>query len=95
MYMFVLSRKPKTKQRQCYKLQASSEYNLLLNMSINATSSTTITYHITRNTYVNILTTYTYHKTKSTNATITATITYHITRNAHVKILTTYTYHKA
>ena len=91
MYMFVLSRKPKTKQRQCYKLQASSECNLLLNMSINATSSTTITYHITRNTYV---TTYTYHKTKSTNATITATITYHITRNTYVKILTTYTYHK-
>ena len=91
MYMFVLSRKPKTKQRQCYKLQASSECNLLLNMSINATSSTTITYHLTRNTYV---TTYTYHKTKSTNATITATITYHITRNTYVKILTTYTYHK-
>ena len=52
MYMFVLSRKPKTKQRQCYKLQASSEYNLLLNISINATISTTNTYHITRNTYV-------------------------------------------
>ena len=42
-------------------------------MSINATISTTITYHITRNAYVKILTTYTYHKTKSTNATIPAT----------------------
>ena len=77
--MFVLSRKPKTKQRQCYKLQASSEYNLLLNMSINATSSTTITYHITRNTYVNILTTYTYHITRNTYANILTTYTYHIT----------------